>query len=162
MVRRIRAADPLAGVRSTFILGFPGESEEDAGAVEGFVNDTDLDWVGTFTYSREDGTASHDLPDQISEEVARERAERVSAAAELTMDRRARALGGHSLEVLVERFDRETGSWTGRSHREAPEVDGEIRFATEDALRVGDYVRVSITGNDGADLLGVALASESV
>jgi ribosomal protein S12 methylthiotransferase len=154
MIDHIRALDPLAAVRSTFILGFPGETDADAAEVESFVAGTDLDWVGVFTYSREEGTASHDLADQVPHELARERTERVAMAAEVTMDTRGRALHGHTLEVLVERFDIETGRWVGRSHREAPEVDGEIRFAGERDLAVGAYVPVRITGNEGADLLG--------
>jgi ribosomal protein S12 methylthiotransferase len=154
MMERIRAADSLAAVRSTFILGFPGETDQDASEVESFVADADLDWVAVFTYSREEGTAAHDLAGQVPEEVARERTERVAMAAEITMERRARALQGHTLEVLVERFDLEDQHWIGRSTREAPEVDGEIRFTSRTSLRVGAYIPVLITGNEGADLKG--------
>lgn len=154
MVERIRAGDPLAGIRTTYILGFPGESDEDASEVEKFVSDTDLDWIGVFTYSREEGTRSHDMVDHVPAPVARERAERVSMAAEQTMERRAGSLVGETLEVLVEQLDLETREWTGRSQREAPEIDGEIRFATERHLHVGDYVLVTITATEGADLIG--------
>jgi ribosomal protein S12 methylthiotransferase len=154
MIDHIRAQDPLAAIRSTFILGFPGETDTDAAEVESFVAGNDLDWVGVFTYSREEGTASHDLADQVPHEVARERTERVAMAADITMDARARSLHGKTLEVLVERFDVEARRWIGRSHREAPEVDGEIRFAGGDGLSVGRYVPVRITGNEGADLIG--------
>jgi ribosomal protein S12 methylthiotransferase len=156
MIDRIRSLDPLAAVRSTFILGFPGEEEEDAAEVAAFVDETDLDWVGTFTYSPEEGTRSFDLPCRVADAEARERADRVSTAAEQTMAERARSLIGASLEVLVERLDVASGRWTGRSHREAPEVDGEITFTSADPLRVGDYVAVEITGSDGADLSGTA------
>jgi MiaB/RimO family radical SAM methylthiotransferase len=160
MIERIRQADPLAAVRSTFILGFPGESDADAAQVESFVGENDLDWVGVFTYSREEGTASHDLAGRVPDETARERSERVAMAAELTMDRRARDLHGHVVEVLVERFDMQAGCWTGRSAREAPEVDGEVRFSSDVPLSVGAYVPVAITGNEGADLVGeLAVAS---
>jgi ribosomal protein S12 methylthiotransferase len=155
MIERIRGLDPRAAVRSTFILGFPGESEVDAAEVEAFVADSDLDWVGVFNYSREEGTRSHDLLDQVPESVARERAERVSSAAEVTMERRASSLIGETLEVLVERLDLESSMWSGRSHREAPEVDGDIAFASGGHVHVGDYVPVRITGNTGADLTGV-------
>jgi len=154
MIDRIRSQDPSAAIRSTFILGFPGESEDDAAAVETFVEDTDLDWVGTFTYSPEVGTRGYDLPDEVPEVVARERTERVAGAGERTMDKRAAGFTGTTLRVLVERLDVETGTWSGRSHREAPEVDGEIRFTSDEQLRVGAYVNVSITQTDGADLLG--------
>ncbi|MEA2451942.1 MAG: ribosomal protein methylthiotransferase [Actinomycetota bacterium] len=155
-IGRIRAADPLAGVRSTFILGFPGETDSDADEVESFVTDNDIDWIGTFTYSREEGTRSHDLDEQIPADVARERAERVRVAAEQTMERRAESLIGTSLEVLVERFDIQENSWTGRSKREAPEIDGEITFSTTGDLSVGNYVDVTITGTEGTDLVGNA------
>ena len=156
MVGRIRGLDELAAVRATFIAGFPGETEEDAGEVETFIAETDLDWVGVFTYSREAGTRSHDMDEQVPESAARERADLWSRAAEQTMDRRAGSLVGRTLDVLVERLDIESGRWTGRSHREAPEVDGEITFTSESRLRVGERVPVAITGNEGADLLGTA------
>lgn len=154
MIGRIRTENPLAAVRTTFILGFPGEDERDAAEVESFVEDTDIDWVGVFTYSPEAGTRSYDLSDRVPESVARERAERVSRAAELTMDRRASSLIGQDLDVLVERYDIEADHWTGRSHREAPEIDGEVEFGAERPLNVGDYVSVRVTGHSGADLNG--------
>ncbi|HYN37083.1 MAG TPA: 30S ribosomal protein S12 methylthiotransferase RimO, partial [Actinomycetota bacterium] len=154
IISRIRLADPLAGVRSTFILGFPGETDEEAAEVESFVNDADLDWVGVFGYSREPGTRSHDLPGQVPEVITRERVERVSSAGDRTMERRARSLVDRRFEVLVDRYDLAEKAWVGRSRREAPEVDGEIRFSSEANLSVGQYVDVLITGSDGADLLG--------
>jgi ribosomal protein S12 methylthiotransferase len=154
MIDRIRSLEPLAAIRSTFILGFPGEEDEDADEVASFVEETDLDWVGTFTYSPEEGTRSFDLDDRVPEAIARQRAERVSSIAEQTMAERARSLVGRRLDVLAERLDVATGEWTGRSHREAPEVDGEITFTPAGPLRVGDYVEVEVTASDGADLTG--------
>ena len=154
MVERIRTHDRLAGIRASFILGFPGETDHDALQVESFIGEVDLDWIGTFTYSREEGTRSHDLDDQVPAVEARERSERVSGAADAAMERRAAALVGEELDVLVERLDLEEDVWLGRSQREAPEVDGEIRFTSDPSLTVGDYVRVAIVGHDGADLIG--------
>ena len=159
MIDRIRSADPAAAIRATFILGFPGETDEHAREVESFVADAGLDWVGVFTYSREEGTRSALLPGQVDAEVARERAERVSGAGDRAMEERARSFVGSELVVLAEQLDRESGSWTGRSHREAPEVDGEIRF-TGSVPGVGSYLPVRITGNDGADLVGIARSAE--
>ena len=155
IIGRIRSLDPLAGVRSTFILGFPMESDSDAAEVASFVAESELDWVGVFTYSREEGTRSHDYLGRVPAAVARDRAALVSSVAEDAMERRATSLTGHRLEVLAERRDIKTGEWSGRSPREAPEVDGEVRFTTKAELRVGDYVPVEISGNDGVDLLGV-------
>jgi len=154
MLERIRTADPLAAVRSTFILGFPGETDADAAEVEAFVASNDLDWAGVFTYSREEGTRSHDLDEQVPADAARERTERVAAAADLTMERRAASLVGNVLRVLVEKLDLQTGRWSGRSHREAPEVDGDISFTADVPLAVGSFVQVRITANEGADLVG--------
>ena len=153
MIDRIRAADPLAGIRSTFILGFPGETADDATEVERFVAETDLDWVGSFVYSREVDTRSFDMPDHVDAHEARERAARVAAVADETMRRRAESLVGQSLEVLVERLDLESQLWIGRSQREAPEVDGEIRFHAHGSTSVGDYVTVTVEEADGADLV---------
>lgn len=155
MVGKIRELDPLAAIRSTFILGFPGETDDHAAEVEDFVATTDLDWVGVFTFSEEVGTRSFDMADKVPGPVARERSERVSRAAELAMSRRAGSLVGSTFDVLVERLELEDGSWVGRSHREAPEVDADITFTTSTALSVGRFVPVLITGSDGADLLGV-------
>jgi ribosomal protein S12 methylthiotransferase len=154
MIDRIRDADPLAGVRSTFILGFPGETESDAAEVESFVADTDLDWVGTFVFSQEAGTRSFDMADQVEAVDARDRAARVAAIADETMRKRAVSLVGSRVEVLVERLDLETGMWLGRSQREAPEVDGDIRFPADSHVSVGDYITIPIEAADGADLIG--------
>lgn len=155
MIDMIRDRDPLAAIRMTFIMGFPGETDEDADQVVDFIDSVEADWVGVFTYSREEGTRSHDLPDQVPAPVARERTERAMVAAEAAMSARAEVLIEHDLDVLVERLDLSDGTWTGRSHREAPEVDGEIRFTSESDLKVGDHVVVEITAADGLDLIGV-------
>lgn len=154
IVSRIRDADPLAGIRSTFIMGFPGEQEAHARAVESFVADTDLDWIGVFTFSQEEGTRSFDMSGQVDTAIARERTERLQGIADLTMERRARSLVGNSFEVLIERFDLEETAWVGRSKREAPEIDGEITIATDSQVHVGDYIDVRITDAAGADLAG--------
>ena len=155
IIGRIRSSDPFAGVRSTFILGFPSETDDDAGEVESFVDESDLDWIGVFDYSREEGTRSYDLEDQIPSAVIRDRSQRVASSADHAMDRRAASLVGARLEVLAERFDVGAGYWLGRSQREAPEIDGEIRVTTDDHLHVGDYVEVTITSNEGTDLIGM-------
>jgi ribosomal protein S12 methylthiotransferase len=161
-IGRIRAADRLSGIRSTFIMGFPGETDEDARAVASFVEDNELDWVGVFTYSAEEGTRSFEYSDHVPPELARERAEAVTRAAEDTMARRAASLTGETFEVLVERLDLAEGRWIGRSQREAPEIDGEISFSSDATLAVGDYVQVEIVGTDGADLLGRPVAESAV
>ncbi|MGI8775530.1 MAG: 30S ribosomal protein S12 methylthiotransferase RimO [Actinomycetota bacterium] len=160
MIARIRSLDAQAALRATFILGFPGETEADADEVASFIADTELDWVGVFTFSHEEGTRSATLDRQVPAEVARQRSGMVASIADDTMSRRAASITGSTLEVLVEKLDIEADLWTGRSHREAPEVDGEIRFTSDDHLHVGDFVPVTITGTDGADLTGEHRATE--
>jgi ribosomal protein S12 methylthiotransferase len=155
IIDRVREHDPLSAVRMTFIMGFPGESDADADEVVSFIEDTDVDWIGIFTYSREEGTRSHDLDAQVEPTVARERTQTAMSAAETAMDARAAVLVGRTFEVLVEKLDLEEGTWSGRSHREAPEIDGEIRFSTDGSVSVGNYVDVRITGTEGLDLIGV-------
>ncbi|MGH3117492.1 MAG: radical SAM protein, partial [Gaiellales bacterium] len=156
MIDKIRTLDAVAGIRTTYILGFPGETDTDADEVVSFISDSGADWIGTFTYSREAGTRSHDMIDQVPADVARERTERALDAGEDAMARRAENLVGETLEVLVERFDLQEQQWVGRSHREAPDIDGEIMFESDRTLKVGDYIEVSIGSTDGADLLGTA------
>jgi ribosomal protein S12 methylthiotransferase len=155
IIDRVRRHDPLAAVRMTFILGFPGESDDDAREVVNFIDEAEADWIGVFTYSREVGTRSHDLDDQVEPVIARQRTQEAMSAAEAAMDGRAASLVGRTFKVLVERLDLDDGCWSGRSHREAPEIDGEIRFSTSGTVRVGDYVDVYITGTEGLDLVGV-------
>ena len=155
MIARIRDLDETAAVRATFIMGFPGESEEQAEEVASFVASADLDWVGTFTYSPEEGTRSAGFPDHVDTVEARARTERVAAVADEAMARRAASLVGSRLRVMAERFDRGDEMWSGRSHREAPEIDGEVVFSTSDTLVVGDLVDVVVTSSEGADLTGI-------
>lgn len=156
IIERVRRLDPLAGLRASFILGFPGETDDEASEVAGFVADSELDWIGVFTYSPEPGTRSHESPGRVPEAEARARSEAVSSAAAAAMALRAEALVGARLEVLVERLDVAEGAWMGRSAREAPEIDGLVRLEDAGERRVGDYVAVDVTGVDGTDLVARA------
>ncbi len=154
LVTRIRDRAPHAAVRATFILGFPGESEDEAAAVADFVADAGLDWVGTFAYSPEDGTRSAELPGRVPEAEVRARVDAVASVAEEAMSRRAAYYVGATQRVLVERYVPGEDVWIGRSEREAPEIDGETRFAGRPGLAVGDVVDVAITAAEGCDLVG--------
>ncbi|CAN5458325.1 MAG: 30S ribosomal protein S12 methylthiotransferase RimO [Actinomycetota bacterium] len=156
LIEGIRERSPVAGIRSSFIVGFPSEQEEDVAELELFISEAGLDWIGCFTYSRESGTRSFDM-DQLPEEVISERFERVTRAAEVAMEGRAASLQGEVLEVLAERYERAENVWIGRSHREAPEIDGDIRFEAPTTLAVGDYLDVLVTEAQGAELVGVAV-----
>ncbi len=174
LIRQLRSLDPDAVFRSNFILGFPGETEDDVALLEGFLAEHRLDWVGLFPFSREDGTPSAELPDQVPTEVAEERVRRVGELQEQLADEAARRFIGRRLEVTVEGRIEDGGvtATVGRSYREAPETDGEVQLVTAagaDAPRtdvgdghvgwrpadlpVGRTVTATVTGAIGVDLV---------
>jgi ribosomal protein S12 methylthiotransferase len=155
LIARIRALAPDAVFRSSFILGFPGETDADVERLEAFLDDHRLDWVGLFAFSPEDGTPAHDLPDQVPAEVAADRLRRVSVLQEAIADDAARAFVGRDLDVIVQR---EGDGAVARSYREAPDTDGEISLVGPDAaepvaLPEGRALRVRVVDAVGVDLV---------
>jgi ribosomal protein S12 methylthiotransferase len=130
LLRRIRELDPDAVFRSNFILGFPGETEDDVARLEAFLEEHQLDWVGLFPFSREDGTPSASLPDQVPAELAAERVARVGELQERLADAAARRFVGRHLDVIVQEHTEADGVavTVGRSYREAPDTDGEVQL----------------------------------
>jgi ribosomal protein S12 methylthiotransferase len=130
LLRRIRELDPDAVFRSNFILGFPGETEDDVARLEAFLEEHQLDWVGLFPFSREDGTPSDSLPDQVPAELAAERVARVGELQERLADAAARRFVGRHLDVIVQEHTEADGVavTVGRSYREAPDTDGEVQL----------------------------------
>lgn len=164
LITRIRELAPHAAFRSNFILGFPGETEDDVAQLEAFLDEHELDWVGLFPFSREDGTPSDDLPDQVDEDVARARVERIASVQELAADRAAARHLHRTVDVLVEErvADPVTGDTlevVGRSAREAPDTDGEVRLLGPDGAPidtpVGRMVRATVVDHEGVDLVAV-------
>ncbi len=140
----IRAAAPDAALRSSFILGYPGETEDDHDLLLSFLADARLDWAGFFTFSEEPGTYAEGLSDAVPAELALERLRECAELQDaITADRRAE-LVGQVLEVLVD----EPG--VGRTHREAPDIDGIVHV--DEALAVGEFAKVVVTGAAGPDL----------
>jgi ribosomal protein S12 methylthiotransferase len=142
-IARIRAAAPDAALRSSFILGYPGETEDDHDALLGFLDEAQLDWAGFFTFSEEPGTYAAGLPDAVPSELAAERLRECSEAQDrITAERRA-ALVGRTMSVLVD----EPG--LARSHREAPEIDGIVHVdSTLEPGRITDVVATAVAGPD--------------
>ena len=140
----IRRREPTAAFRSSFIVGYPGETEEDHDELLRFVEEAQLDWAGFFSYSREEGTYAADLDGAVDAGLVAERLLELSEIQDRITAVRRSDLIGDIVEVLVD----EPG--VGRSHREAPEIDGII--AVPEALPAGGFAKVTITGAAGPDL----------
>jgi len=152
LLDQIRELSPQAGVRSNFIVGFPGETAADLRELELFLSDAGLDAIGIFGYSDEDGTEAASLPGQLDEaEIARRAGEFAGLADEL-MAQRAESRLGETLDVLIEE-DAGDGSYLGRAAHQAPEVDGVTTVRGQEPLAAGDMVRAVVTGSEGVDLI---------
>jgi ribosomal protein S12 methylthiotransferase len=144
-IRSIRAAEPTAAFRSSFIIGYPGETEADHDRLLEWIQEAELDWVGFFPFSREVGTYAAELPDQIPDQLVAERLRECTELQDAITATRREKLIGSTVEVLVD------APGEGRSYREAPEIDGIIALPSE--LAVGSFVDVLVTGADGPDLM---------
>ena len=152
-LEKVRRAMPEVALRTTFIVGYPGETEAEFQALLDFVEEIRFDHVGAFQFSFEPGTPSEPLGDPIPPEVKQERWERLMAAQQAISLERNQTLVGKVLDVLVEGHDTETGLAIGRTYRDAPEIDGLV--LVESDLPVGQLVPVRITGAMAYDLVGV-------
>ena len=150
-VRAWRAICPELTIRSTFIVGFPGETEAEFEELLAFLQDAELDRVGCFTYSPVDGAAANALPDPVPEEVKQERQARLMQLQADISAARLRRRVGQTLTVLVDAVEANGAALT-RSMADAPEIDGRVHVAPHPALRVGDYARVRVTRSDAHDL----------
>jgi ribosomal protein S12 methylthiotransferase len=153
IIAGIRAQEPDAVFRSSFIVGFPGETESDHETLLGFLDDARLDWAGFFAFSREDGTAASGLSGGVPDSLVQERLRECSEVQEpITAAARA-ALVGREIDVLVDGID-EDDVMIGRTHREAPEIDGVVRLVgSGDAIaRPGAIVSATVCGVEGPDL----------
>ena len=163
LIEQIRKLAPQAGIRSNFIVGFPGETEADVAELERFLSAARLDAIGIFGYSDEDGTEAAMLPGQLSDHEIASRVERVAGLADEMMDQRAADRIGEIADVLIEELvddqDDQTGSngygwrYSGRAAHQAPEVDGATEVRSPRQLRAGDLVRVRVSGSEGVDLV---------
>ncbi|MER7046799.1 30S ribosomal protein S12 methylthiotransferase RimO [Streptomyces jumonjinensis] len=152
LLETIRGKAPQAGVRSNFIVGFPGESQADFEELEGFLTRARLDAIGVFGYSDEDGTEAAGYDHKLDDDVISERLAHLSRLAEELTAQRAEERLGETLEVLVESVDGEDGA-VGRAAHQAPETDGQIVFTTRDGLVPGRMVVAKAVAAEGVDLV---------
>lgn len=148
LITQIRALSPQAGIRSNFIVGFPGETQEDFDDLANFITLAKLDAIGIFGYSDEDNTEALDLTDKVADDVIRTRVESLSSLADEVVSLRASARIGESVRVLIE--DEELQE--GRAAHQGPEVDGTTSFIGTD-FKVGQYIGAVVIESMGADLV---------
>ena len=158
LVDQIREQSPQAGIRSNFIVGFPGETPDDLRELELFLSRVGLDAIGIFGYSDEDGTEAASLPGHLDEAEIARRVEEFAGLADELMTQRAESRLGETLDVLIEEEadDGPPGAFLGRAAHQAPEVDGVTTVRTPVPARQlapGDMVRAVVTGCEGVDLI---------
>jgi ribosomal protein S12 methylthiotransferase len=161
-LQRWREACPQLVVRSTFIAGFPGETEAEFEHLLQFVEEAGIDRAGCFAYSPVKGAAANELPGMLPTDVREERRARFMAAAEAASSARLQRRVGATMQVLIDSapaLGRKGG--VGRSYADAPEIDGTVRLLPPDkaskTLKVGEFVRAKIVAAEGHDLVGVVL-----
>ncbi|MFI6686047.1 30S ribosomal protein S12 methylthiotransferase RimO [Streptomyces sp. NPDC050485] len=148
----IRAKAPTAGVRSNFIVGFPGETEEDFKELERFLTAARLDAIGVFGYSDEEGTEAVGYEHKLDADTIAERLAHLSRLAEELTAQRAEERLGETVRVLVETVDDEDGA-VGRAEHQAPETDGQVIFTQSAGLAPGRMVEAKVVGTEGVDLV---------
>jgi len=147
LISRIRKTLPDVAIRSTFLLGYPGEEEEDFQKVLDFLHQARLDWVGAFPYYREAGTAAARLKPQVHHSTRKRRAKEIMITQQKISLEKNKSQKGRNLRVLLEkRSTREPNLWIGRSYREAPEIDGlvEIQVPPGRVVREGEFVETRV------------------
>lgn len=154
LVGRIRAAVPEMVLRTTVMVGFPGETEADFEELCEFIREARFQRLGCFAFSPEDGTKAAMFSDQIDEDVKAKRRDIVMALQTRIADEWSESLIGKTVEVLVEGFDDEMCCWYGRSAADAPEIDPKVYFGTDDLVEAGEMVTVKITNRLDWDVLG--------
>lgn len=158
LIDRIRTHVPGVVLRTSFIVGFPGETEEDFAQLLAFVSEAELDHVGVFRYSQEEGTAAGAMDGQIPEEIKQERWHRLMAQQAHVVRRKNRALVGSTQEVLVCDRD-ERGRLWGRTRGQAPDIDGIVLFDRRARAQSGEIITARVTGTSGYDLRATCLSS---
>jgi ribosomal protein S12 methylthiotransferase len=152
-----RGIVPDIAIRSSFVVGFPGETEEDFQYLLDWLEEARLDRVGAFKFEPVEGAAANALPDPVPVDIKQERYERIMALSARISAEKLAAKVGSDVDVLIDAVDAETGGATGRSKADAPEIDGEVHLRDAGGLQPGDFVKARVEGADEHDLFGVPL-----
>ena len=157
LVNKLRDRIPDMVIRTTFITGFPGETEEAFTTLSEFVNEAKLDRVGCFAYSREEGTPAYDFENQVDHDVAVERAEVIMNQQYTISEEKLDECIGKTFDVLVEGYDPYTDSYYGRTFMDAPDIDNNVILTSGYRIDDGDIVPVEIFDKDEYSLIGEAV-----
>ncbi len=157
LVNKLRTEIPDIIIRTTFITGFPGETDDEFTTLSEFVNEAKLDRVGCFAYSREEGTPAYDLPNQIDPEISAERAEIIMGQQYEISEEKLSSYIGQTLDVLVEGYDPYTDSYYGRTYMDAPDIDNNVILTSGYRIDDGDIVPVEIFDKEEYSLIGEAV-----
>ncbi|MBE6713683.1 MAG: 30S ribosomal protein S12 methylthiotransferase RimO [Ruminococcaceae bacterium] len=153
-IGKLRREIPDIVIRSTAIVGFPGETEEDFEELCKFIKDVKFERFGAFTYSREEGTAAYDLPDQIDEQTKQDRYDILMSAQLDNSEKYNEELLGKVVHVLCEGFDPVSEAYVGRTYRDSAEIDGKVWFTSERKVNEGEFLDVRIIETMDYDLVG--------
>ena len=154
LVHKLRREIPNVILRTTLMVGFPGETDSEFEQLCEFVKEAEFDKLGVFTFSEEEGTPAFDMQDKIEEDIKDRRAETIELLQSEIVLKKQDELLNKTVEVIVEGFDRIAECWFGRSYMEAPDIDGKIFFTSNDAIDAGDIISVKITECMDFELIG--------
>ncbi|MDR2525700.1 MAG: 30S ribosomal protein S12 methylthiotransferase RimO [Oscillospiraceae bacterium] len=155
LLAKLRERVPGIAIRTTFLVGFPGEDDEAFTALAAFAEEQRFDRMGVFAFSPQEGTPAYDMCDQVDPATAARRADILMEQQNVIAQSLHRAKIGQILEVIVEDYDDYTDTYVGRSEYDAPEIDGAVRFTSPKLLEDGTFVKVRVFGEREYDLLGV-------
>lgn len=158
VISKLRTEIPDVVIRTTFIVGFPGEGEEEFETLAEFVNEIEFDRLGVFTFSPQEGTPAFDMEDQLDEDIKTRRGEVIMQDQYSIMEEKNNEKIGKTYRVVVEDYDGYSDSYTGRTYMDAPEIDGLVKFTSHKDLDIGDFVDVEIFDVEDYDLIGEVTA----
>lgn len=146
--------DAGIAVRTTFICGFPGETQEQFEKLENFIKEVKFDYAGFFAYSREEGTPADKLGGHLDEKVKEERARKLRSVQEKIIRNHNKELVGKTIKVIYDDIDYDKQMFVGRCQFQAPDIDNVTLFGADDEVKIGEFYNVEILGADGIDLVG--------
>lgn len=160
LMKKIRETVPNIVIRTTFITGFPSETEEDFEQLCDFIKEVKFDRLGCFTYSPEDDTPAASMPNQVDEDVKKQRAETIMNLQYQIFEDKQESKIGKIMKVLVDEYDEQSLLFLGRTYMDSPEIDSQVIISSEEELELGEFIQVKIIARDDVDLIGEHIFDE--